>query len=222
MPCLVDAVIDASQIRFSIAVLLVGLATFNYPAICGKVLQNAYSSVCRKAFTATETVRDVVIGMADGLTVPFALAGGPGRRGPLDQGDRDRWARRNRRGCDRDGSRRLSRCPDRRRTLRIRVGSRRLGNRQSPGQGSAGGDRHIPRLRFAGRRSDNGGLRADGGPQALLDFMMRFELGLDEPDPKRAPISAGMIAASYFVDGMIALTPYILTSSSSDAFAYSL
>lgn len=55
-----------------------------------------------------------------------------------------------------------------------------------------------------------------------LDFMMRFELGLDEPDPKRAPISAGMIAASYFVDGMIALTPYILTSSSSDAFAYSL
>ena len=27
-------------------------------------------------FTATETVRDVVIGMADGLTVPFALAAG--------------------------------------------------------------------------------------------------------------------------------------------------
>ena len=29
-----------------------------------------------KHFTATETVRDVVIGMADGLTVPFALAAG--------------------------------------------------------------------------------------------------------------------------------------------------
>ena len=29
-----------------------------------------------KHFMATETVRDVVIGMADGLTVPFALAAG--------------------------------------------------------------------------------------------------------------------------------------------------
>ena len=29
-----------------------------------------------KHFTATETVRDVVIGMSDGLTVPFALAAG--------------------------------------------------------------------------------------------------------------------------------------------------
>ena len=55
-----------------------------------------------------------------------------------------------------------------------------------------------------------------------LDFMMRFELGLDEPDPKRAPISAGTIAASCFVGGMIPLTPYILTSSISDAFAHSV
>ena len=29
-----------------------------------------------KHFTATETVRDIVIGMSDGLTVPFALAAG--------------------------------------------------------------------------------------------------------------------------------------------------
>src|SRR5271167_1024967 len=29
-----------------------------------------------KHFTATEAVRDVVIGMSDGLTVPFALAAG--------------------------------------------------------------------------------------------------------------------------------------------------
>jgi vacuolar iron transporter family protein len=55
-----------------------------------------------------------------------------------------------------------------------------------------------------------------------LDFMMRFELGLDEPDPKRAPISAGTIAASYFVGGLIPLTPYFLTSSIPEAFAYSV
>ena len=29
-----------------------------------------------KHFTSSETVRDVVIGMSDGLTVPFALAAG--------------------------------------------------------------------------------------------------------------------------------------------------
>jgi VIT1/CCC1 family predicted Fe2+/Mn2+ transporter len=55
-----------------------------------------------------------------------------------------------------------------------------------------------------------------------LEFMMRFELGLEEPDPKRAPISAGTIAASYLVGGMIPLTPYILLSSISEAFAYSV
>lgn len=39
-------------------------------------LDHARDATCRKQFTATETVRDVVIGMADGLTVPFALAAG--------------------------------------------------------------------------------------------------------------------------------------------------
>jgi len=33
--------------------------------------------------------------------------------------------------------------------------------------------------------------------QRWLNFMMRFELGLEEPDPKRAPVSAGTIAAAY-------------------------
>jgi hypothetical protein len=47
MPCMVDAAIDASQIRFSIAVL-VGPVAFNDPvyAICDEVPQNAYSPAC--------------------------------------------------------------------------------------------------------------------------------------------------------------------------------
>src|SRR5207302_3108702 len=40
-------------------------------------------------------------------------------------------------------------------------------------------------------------------------FMMRFELGLEEPDPKRAVTSAGTIAASYVAGGLIPLSPYI-------------
>jgi len=50
----------------------------------------------------------------------------------------------------------------------------------------------------------------------------RFELGLDEPDPKRAPISAGTIAVSYLIGGLIPLTPYILLSNIPEAFAYSV
>jgi vacuolar iron transporter family protein len=52
--------------------------------------------------------------------------------------------------------------------------------------------------------------------------MMRFELGLENPDPKRAPISAGTIAASYLIGGLIPLAPYMLTSSIAEAFAYSV
>ncbi len=39
---------------------------------------------------------------------------------------------------------------------------------------------------------------------------MRFELGLEEPDPRRALTSALTIAVSYVVGGFIPLTPYIL------------
>ena len=39
---------------------------------------------------------------------------------------------------------------------------------------------------------------------------MRFELGLEAPDPARAARSAGTIAASYIVGGLVPLAPYIL------------
>src|SRR5256886_12090532 len=42
--------------------------------------------------------------------------------------------------------------------------------------------------------------------------MMRFELGLEKPDPKRALISALTIAAAYVAGGLIPLAPYIVTS----------
>ena len=46
-----------------------------------------------------------------------------------------------------------------------------------------------------------------------VDFMMRFELGLEPPDPARAGRSAGTIAASYVVGGLIPLAPYILMAN---------
>jgi predicted membrane protein (TIGR00267 family) len=42
--------------------------------------------------------------------------------------------------------------------------------------------------------------------------MMRFELGLEKPDPKRALTSALTIAASYIVGGLIPLSPYFFLS----------
>jgi VIT1/CCC1 family predicted Fe2+/Mn2+ transporter len=47
-------------------------------------------------------------------------------------------------------------------------------------------------------------------PKDWVDFMMRFELGLEKPDPKRAVHSAGTISASYIAGGLIPLSPYII------------
>jgi VIT1/CCC1 family predicted Fe2+/Mn2+ transporter len=48
-------------------------------------------------------------------------------------------------------------------------------------------------------------------PKRWVDFMMRFELGLEKPDPKRALISALTIAASYTAGGLIPLAPYLIS-----------
>jgi VIT1/CCC1 family predicted Fe2+/Mn2+ transporter len=58
-------------------------------------------------------------------------------------------------------------------------------------------------------------------PEAWRDFMMRFELGLEEPDPKRALRSAVTIAGSYMVGGLVPLAPYILMRDSRPALVVS-
>src|SRR5207244_3790678 len=47
-------------------------------------------------------------------------------------------------------------------------------------------------------------------PRQWVDFMMRFELGLERPNPKRARTSAAFIAGAYVVGGLIPLAPYML------------
>lgn len=58
-------------------------------------------------------------------------------------------------------------------------------------------------------------------PEAWKDFMMKFELGLEKPDPSRALKSAFTIAMSYVVGGIIPLFPYIVISDSHTALAIS-
>jgi vacuolar iron transporter family protein len=54
-----------------------------------------------------------------------------------------------------------------------------------------------------------------------IDFMMKYELGLDEPDPNRATKSALTIGLSYAVGGLVPLAPYFLLASPTEALLYS-
>jgi VIT1/CCC1 family predicted Fe2+/Mn2+ transporter len=52
--------------------------------------------------------------------------------------------------------------------------------------------------------------------------MMRFELGLEAPDPKRALVSAATIAGAYVAGGLIPLAPYFIFSAAGRALAVSV
>jgi VIT1/CCC1 family predicted Fe2+/Mn2+ transporter len=54
-----------------------------------------------------------------------------------------------------------------------------------------------------------------------VDFMMKFELGLEEPDPKRAQRSAFNIGISYIIGGLVPLTPYFFVTNSIDGLKLS-
>jgi len=59
-------------------------------------------------------------------------------------------------------------------------------------------------------------------PKAWVDFMMRFELGLEKPSPERARTSALTIGGAYMAGGMIPLSPYILISRAHIALLVSI
>ncbi len=55
-----------------------------------------------------------------------------------------------------------------------------------------------------------------------VDFMMKYELGLEKPDPKRAAKSALNIGVAYIVGGIIPLSPYFFITSSTEALKVSV
>ena len=175
-----------------------------------------------KHFTASETVRDVVIGMADGLTVPFALAAGLSAAvsntsvivtaglaeiaaGSIAMGLGGYLAARTD-AQHYDAEEKRERWEiDNKRDLEVAEITEIF-----EGYG----------LKGAALTNVVDGITSD--PKQWTEFMMRFELGLEKPDPKRAPISAGTIAVSYLVGGLIPLIPYMLTSSMGEALKYSV
>src|SRR5881392_209750 len=168
-----------------------------------------------KHFTAGLFVRDVVIGMADGLTVPFALAAGlsgavqdtklivvgglaeiaagsiaMGLGGYLAaRGDAEHYEQEREREY-----REIKEIPEEEMAEVSRV-FQAYGITQ---------EQSAPVVEALSRR-----------PDAWVDFMMRYELGLEEPDPSRARTSAGTIAGSYVAGGLIPLSPYMILASAS-------
>lgn len=55
-----------------------------------------------------------------------------------------------------------------------------------------------------------------------VDFMMKYELGLEKPDPKRATKSALNIGLSYIAGGIIPLSPYFFIADSTEALKISV
>ena len=162
-------------------------------------------------FEASETVRDVVIGMSDGLTVPFALAAGLTgtatatsaivviaglaeiAAGSIAMGLGGYLAAR----TDRDHYR-----SEREREIRetVELPEKEAEEVADVFRGYGMSETDVAPVVSA--------ICAD--QKRWVDFMMRFELGFEEPDPKRARNSAATIAVSYILGGLVPLAPYML------------
>jgi VIT1/CCC1 family predicted Fe2+/Mn2+ transporter len=175
-----------------------------------------------KHFTSSDAVRDVVIGMSDGLTVPFALAAGltgaiaqsrliitagfaeiaagsiaMGLGGYLAaRGDSEHYAHEEAREEDE-----ITRIPE--------AEAKEVADIfRSYGLSEGESFSVIESLRKR--------------PKDWVAFMMRFELGLEEPQPSRAWKSALTIALAYAVGGMIPLSAYLLLPDAHTALRLSV
>jgi VIT1/CCC1 family predicted Fe2+/Mn2+ transporter len=173
-------------------------------------------------FTGSESVRDVVIGMADGLTVPFALAAGltaavTSSRIIVTAGLAEIAAGAIAMGL---GG-----------YLAARTDQEHYLSEEQREYKEIHQLREVEIEEVANIFRDYGvkdpvldqvtnAIAAD--PKRWVDFMMRFELGLERPDPKRAPISAVTIAVSYIVGGLIPLAPYMFGVELHRALIYSV
>src|SRR5262249_44677350 len=164
-------------------------------------------------FTASETVRDIVIGMPDGLTVPFALAAGLSgaveasaiiitaglaeiAAGAIAMGLGGYLAART------DAEHFTSeRAREERET-------------QEMPETEAAEVADIMRSYGLNDEMTLAVVKAiSGDRRRWVDVMMRFELGLEEPDPRRASRSALTIALSYIAGGLVPLAPYFFFGS---------
>jgi VIT1/CCC1 family predicted Fe2+/Mn2+ transporter len=173
-------------------------------------------------FTASETVRDVVIGMSDGLTVPFALAAGLSgavassgivvtaglaeiAAGSIAMGLGGYLAARS------DAEHYASEYRREEREIVEKADLERQEVSEILTTYGLTAEEALPVVDALSRR-----------PEQWINFMMKFELGLQKPDPKRAFSSGLTIAGAYALGGFIPLVPYILIPEASVGLLWSI
>ncbi|PKA47186.1 Vacuolar iron transporter 1.1 [Apostasia shenzhenica] len=175
-----------------------------------------------KHFTSGEVVRDVILGVSDGLTVPFALAAGLSgadapssliltaglaevAAGAISMGlggylaaksEADHYFREYKREQEE-----IVAVPDTEAAEVAQI------------LAEYGLEAHEYGPLVIGLRKN---------PQAWLDFMMKFELGLEKPEAGRAVQSATAIALSYVVGGLVPLLPYMFVPAARNAMLTSV
>jgi VIT1/CCC1 family predicted Fe2+/Mn2+ transporter len=162
-----------------------------------------------KHFQASDTVRDIVIGMSDGLTVPFALAAGLSgtvsnssivviaglaeiAAGSIAMGLGGYLAAR----TDSDH-------------YHSEVEREVRETYEMPEEEEEEVARVFREYGLAADDVDRIVTAIASNRDRWVDFMMRFELGLEAPESGRARRSAFTIAVSYIVGGLVPLSPYI-------------
>jgi len=164
-------------------------------------------------FTSSDSVRDIVIGMSDGLTVPFALAAG--LSGAVNSSSIIVTA-----GLAEVAAGAIAMGLGGYLAARTDVehffSERAREERETDEMPEEEAAEVAGVLRTYGLEGDQitsvvNSIRAD--KKRWVDFMMRFELGLEEPDPKRASRSAFTIAVSYIAGGLVPLSPYFFFHS---------
>lgn len=173
-------------------------------------------------FTGSRIVRDLVIGMSDGLTVPFALAAGltgatDATRIVLTAGLAEIAA-----GAVAMGLGGYLAARSDAEHYRAELERERREVQEIPEEEVA----EVEQI-FATYGVDAvavepliGALRKQ--PARWVDFMMRFELGLEKPEPGQARRSAWTIAMAYVVGGLVPLAPYAFAASNADALPSSI
>jgi VIT1/CCC1 family predicted Fe2+/Mn2+ transporter len=172
-------------------------------------------------FTGSETLRDLVIGMADGLTVPFALAAGLAgvvAANPLivTAGLAEIAA-----GCIAMGlGGYLATRTQAQHYLAERAREERE-TRDWPEREKWEVSAILHRYGLRGETLARATEAIAADRRRWVDFMMRFELELTEPATGRAARSAAAIGGAYLVGGLIPLAPYMVFAETPPALAIS-
>lgn len=161
-------------------------------------------------FSGSEVVRDVVLGMSDGLTVPFALAAGltgaiADARVVLIAGAAELAA-----GAVAMGLGGYLAARSEADTFRSEKRREEMEVAEVPDEEREEVRRVFRGYGLSGTVLEGATDAVCSDPKRWVDFMMREELQLTEPDPKRARLSALTIGGSYVAGGAIPLAPYLL------------